>query len=126
MEALAADLEVHENGEHRLRGGTFWISGPECSRYGNLQDQVSQLGYVCNGTVMSLYGTCGKSGCACNEDPLMRHGPYHIWTRKEKGKTVTRSLSKKRADECIENYKKLESIVEEMREISVRILEGAE
>ena len=96
------------------------------ARYGDLQSQLSQTGYVCNGTVMSLYRTCGKSGCACNEDPLMRHGPYHIWTRKENGKTVTRSLSKEQADECIEyiqNYKEMESIIEKMREISVKILQ---
>jgi len=56
----------------------------------------------------------------------MRHGPYHIWTRKENGKTVTRSLSKEQADECIEyiqNYKEMESIIEKMREISVKILQ---
>lgn len=97
------------------------------ARYGDLLGELSRMGYVCSGTVMSLYRRCGKSGCGCNEDPQMRHGPYHIWTRKENGKTVTRSLSKEQADECIEyieNYRRMENIIEEMREISARIVQA--
>ena len=56
----------------------------------------------------------------------MQHGPYHIWTRKENGKTVTRSLSKKQIGRCseyIQNSKKMESILEEMKKISIQIIE---
>ena len=95
-------------------------------RYIKLQSQLTQTGYICKGTVMPLYRKCGKPNCGCKEDPQMQHGPYHIWTRKEKGKTVTRSLSKKQADCCseyIENFKKMESIVEDMKKISIQVIE---
>jgi len=95
-------------------------------RYSELQNRFAQIGYICNGTVMSLYRKCGKPNCGCKEDPQMQHGPYHIWTRKENGKTVTRSLSKKQADCCseyIQNSRKLESIVEEMKKISIQVIE---
>lgn len=97
-------------------------------RYTKLQNQLAQIGYICNGTVMPLYRKCGKPNCSCTDDPQMQHGPYHIWTRKENGKTVTRSLSKKQADCCSEymqNFRKLESIVEEMKKISIQIIEEA-
>ena len=95
-------------------------------RYTNLQNQLAQIGYICNGTVMSLYRKCGKPNCGCKEDPQMQHGPYHIWTRKEKKKTVTRSLSKKQADCCseyIKNFKRMESIIKEMKTISIKSIE---
>lgn len=56
----------------------------------------------------------------------MQHGPYHIWTRKEKGKTVTRSLSEKQARRCslyIKNFKKVDSIIEEMKKITTQMIE---
>ena len=95
-------------------------------RYSELQNRFAQIGYICNSTVMSLYRKCGKPNCGCKEDPQMQHGPYHIWTRKEKGKTVTRSLSEKQAGQCSEyrqNFKKMESIIEEMKKISIQVIE---
>jgi len=94
--------------------------------YIELQKQLSQIGYICNGTVMSAYRKCGKPNCGCKDDPQMQHGPYHIWTRKEKGKTVTRSLSGKQADRCSDymlNFKEMENIIEKMKKISIQIIE---
>lgn len=56
----------------------------------------------------------------------MRHNPYHIWTRKKRGKTVTPSLSEKQAERCLEyidNFKKMEEIIEEMKRITIQIVE---
>jgi hypothetical protein len=96
-------------------------------RYKDLQNQLSSIGFICNGTVMSLHRKCGKPNCGCNENEQMQHGPYHIWTRKEKGKTVTRSLSENQARQCslyIKNFRKMEAIIEEMKNISIRMVEG--
>jgi hypothetical protein len=96
-------------------------------RYQELQRQLVDIGFICNGTVMSVYRKCGKSSCGCKESVTMQHGPYHIWTRKEKGKTVTRSLSEKQARQCsmyLRNFKMMESIIEEMKKISIQMLEG--
>lgn len=95
--------------------------------YSELSKKLSKIGYICKGSVMVLYVKCGKPYCRCKTDENAKHGPYNIWTRKVKGKTVTRHLSEKQANLCreyIQNSKKLESIIKEMRNLSVSILEG--
>jgi len=96
-------------------------------KYRELSKKLSQIGYICKGSVMSVYVKCGKPYCRCKTDENARHGPYTVWTRKVKGKTVTKYLSEKQAKLCreyIQNSKKLESIIEEMRNLSVSILES--
>lgn len=98
-------------------------------QYKQLQKELGQIGYICQGSIMSLYRKCGKPECSCREDRSMQHGPYYIWTRKEKGKTITRSLSNERFQkcyQCIQNYKKMEQIIEEMKRISTQIFEQNE
>lgn len=95
-------------------------------RYQLLQKELGQIGYICSGTIMSLFRKCGKPNCHCQEDPESQHGPYYIWTRKEKGRTITRSLSEekvKQCSQCIQNYERLKEIIEEMKKISARIVE---
>jgi hypothetical protein len=77
------------------------------NRYKKLQKELSQIGFICNGSIMSLYRKCGKPNCGCSENTEVKHGPYYIWTRKEKGKTITRSLSEERFQHCqqsLQNY----------------------
>jgi len=96
-------------------------------KYSELSKKLSKIGYICKGSVMVLYVKCGKPYCRCKTDENAKHGPYNIWTRKVKGKTVTRHLSEKQANLCreyIQNSKKLEKIIVEMRNLSVSILEG--
>ncbi len=64
--------------------------------------------------------------CACAHDESALHGPYNRWTRKVKCKTVTRTLTDKQAKicrECINNYRNLKKIIEEMRELSMKYIE---
>ena len=54
-----------------------------------------------------------------------RHGPYHYWTRKARGKTVGLNLTEDELvlyREWIENNRKLERLVKEMRHLSSRAL----
>ena len=63
--------------------------------------------------------------CRCHHDPDARHGPYHYWTRKARGKTVGLKLTEDELGlyrEWIENNRELERLVEEMRRISSRVL----
>ena len=72
------------------------------------------------------YLTCGKPNCRCRTDKKARHGPYNVWTRKVKRKTVTKYLSDKQADLCaqfIQNSNQLEAFINEMRTISATLLE---
>jgi len=52
-------------------------------------------------------------------------GPYHLWTRKVRGKTVTVSLSKEQYEEvgaAIETRRKVEALLNEMQRLSAQML----
>jgi len=95
-------------------------------KYHELSKQLSKVGYLCKGSVMRVYLTCGKPNCRCKTDEKAKHGPYNLWTRKVKGKTVTRYLSDKQAELCrefIQNSNKIETIIGEIRDLSAKLLE---
>ena len=53
-------------------------------------------------------------------------GPYYQWTFKKTGKTITVNLTAPQArayQKAIDNHRRMESIIQEMRELSLRILE---
>jgi hypothetical protein len=85
-----------------------------------ISEQIVGLDYILTGTILKKFGMCGKKTCICREDKKYWHGPYYIWTRKENGKTVTKSLSVAQVKFCrkaIANRKKLDKIIEQwMRE----------
>lgn len=96
-------------------------------KYKQLLKGLSNIGYICRGTVMVLYLKCGNPNCRCKKDENAKHGPYNVWTRKVKGKTVTKYLSDEQAELCrefIQNSRKLDSIIKEMRNLSVRLIES--
>src|SRR6516225_10615477 len=55
--------------------------------------QTASTGFALPGTLTERMTRCGYPGCRCHADPPRLHGPYHQWTRKKDGKTVTRILS---------------------------------
>ncbi len=96
-------------------------------KYRELAKKLSEMGCICKGSVMVLHLKCGKPNCRCKKDENAKHGPYNVWTRKVKGKTVTKYLSEHQAELCrefIQNSNKLNLIIEEMRNLSVNILES--
>jgi uncharacterized protein DUF6788 len=91
------------------------------TKFESLKKELLDLGFLCVGSVSSVYRPCGKQNCRCQSDPEFRHGPYYQWTRKIKGKTVSRFLNEENAQEClawIANQRKLEAIVKEMQDLS--------
>lgn len=55
------------------------------------------------------------------------YGPYYQWTWKKKGKTVTVNLTKDQSNvyqKAIDNHRKLEAILDELRSLSLAILEA--
>ena len=98
-------------------------------KYASLKKKIENIGFVCTGSVFSTFKTCGNPNCRCHKDTNARHGPYNIWTRKVKAKTITRTLTEEQAKfcrECIQNMRKLEGILEKMRGISVKCVENYE
>ena len=77
------------------------------------------------GSLQTRRIVCGKTTCRCYHDPDARHGPYHYWTRKDRGKTVGMRLTDDELvlyQEWIENNRELERLVKEMRGLSSRVL----
>src|ERR1019366_2969870 len=77
-----------------------------------LTSQLADLGYICQGSVVRQFATCGTASCRCRKDPKNRHGPYIYWTTKVNGKTVARRLPEEEAvlyEEWIANRHSLDN-----------------
>ena len=61
------------------------------------------VGFALPGTLTERMTRCGHPTCRCHADPPRLHGPYHQWTRKIGGKTVTRILT----DDQLADYQPL-------------------
>jgi hypothetical protein len=94
--------------------------------YRELAERVAEIGFIAAGTLTHRHTRCGKPGCRCGADPPQPHGPYHQWTGKINGKTVTRRLTAAEADlyqEWITNDRKLRALITEMREVAAHATE---
>ena len=94
-------------------------------RYDALKAELQSLGFLFQGSLQTRRIACGKTTCRCYRDTDARHGPYHYWTRKDRGKTVGMRLTEDELvlyQEWIENNRELERLVKEMRGLSSRVL----
>ena len=67
---------------------------------------------------------CGYANCRCRADPPQLHGPYHQWTRKIAGKTVTRILSDDQLADYqpwLDNQRRLHALITELETLSQEI-----
>jgi hypothetical protein len=94
-----------------------------------LKTKINNLDYISVGTISKIYKQCGKASCHCTQSKEHWHGPYYIWTRKEKSKTITKSLSDKQARHCmaaIKNMKRLNQYIQKWKNESVKYIEKIE
>ncbi len=92
-------------------------------KYRALLGELQGLGFVSPGSVALRETSCGKPGCKCMADPPRRHGPYYQWTRKVKGKTVSRQLSPAEAElfqEWIANRRQLQRVTRDLERVSAK------
>ncbi len=92
-------------------------------QYQQLKTELADIGFVCQGSVLERYTSCGNANCRCQADPPQRHGPYWQWTRKVAAKTVTVRLSPEEAvlyQGWIDNNRRLRKIVADMDKISAK------
>ncbi len=82
--------------------------------------RIAEVGFVCEGSLLQRRTCCHNPNCRCAQ-PEGRHGPYWQLTWKQDGRTVTRVLSDDAAErylEWIDNRRRLEAVLAEMRELS--------
>lgn len=95
-------------------------------RYRELAAQLATIGLIHSGSLTRRYTRCATPGCKCHADPPQPHGPYHQWTAKVNGKTVTRRLSASEAElyeEWIANDRQLRDLIQQMRQIAAKATE---
>jgi hypothetical protein len=57
-----------------------------------IQEALSKLGDMRQGSLLERYRKCGKSNCRCAGDDSFAHGPSWSLTRAIKAKTITRII----------------------------------
>ncbi|MGH3178488.1 MAG: DUF6788 family protein, partial [Streptosporangiaceae bacterium] len=70
---------------------------------------------------------CGYPRCRCHADPPQLHGPYHQWTRKVHGKTVTRILTDDQLagyQPWFDNQHRLRDLITELETLSQEIADS--
>ena len=88
---------------------------------------IAEIGFALPGTLTDRPMRCGHPSCRCHADPPALHGPYHQWTRKVAGKTVTRFLSDDQlADygDWFDNQRRLRALLAELEALSLGIVEA--
>ncbi len=93
-------------------------------RYARLTSRLSKLGFVLQGTITERTIVRADPQAPGKEKT---YGPYYQWTFKRTGKTVTVNLTASQAktyQRAIDNHRRMEKIFEEMRTLSLKILEA--
>jgi hypothetical protein len=86
--------------------------------------RLGEAGFALPGTYLEYPHVCGKLNCRCMADPPRPHGPYHRWTRKIGGKTVTRRLSEEQVrlyGPWFEEAQRLRALLSELEALSLRV-----
>ncbi len=85
--------------------------------------QIAEIGLLLRGTIGTYRTRCGSPRCRCATDRTARHGPYHIWTRKVGGKTVTRMISAQQAARLrpwTQNMRRVDKLLKNLQELGLR------
>ena len=88
-----------------------------------LATELSNSGFLLQGTITQRWMRCGKPSCSCQRNPQARHGPYHQWTVKRRGKTVSVYLDEDQAKICrqwIQNNKRAKNLMSQMQALTLR------
>jgi len=89
--------------------------------------ETAQAGFILPGTLTERMTRCGYPGCRCRADPPQLHGPYHQWTRKIGGKTVTRILTDDQLADYqpwFHNQRRLRALISELENLSQEIADN--
>ena len=103
---------------------------PQSERFERLREDLLSLaaetGFTAAGTLQTRFFKCSRqNNCGCHDDPARRHGPYRYWSRKVGGRLVCTSLTEEQlafVRESIENGRRLERLIKEMRDESLRAI----
>ena len=90
---------------------------------------LAEVGFALPGSLVWRTTACGKTGCHCQANPPVLHGPYLTWTRTVNGKTVTRKISEDQHDHYqawFDNARQLRRLVTDLETLSLQAFEQTE
>ena len=92
-------------------------------QYARLVERLAKTALILQGTITER--TIVRADL---QDPQREktYGPYYQWTFKQTGKTTTVNLAASQAkayQKAIDNHRRMARIIQQMRELSLRILE---
>jgi hypothetical protein len=88
---------------------------------------LTSTGFILPGTLTERMTRCGHPGCRCHASPPRLHGPYHQWTRKTGGKTITRILTDQQLADYqpwFDTQRKIRALITELETLSLHIAEA--
>ena len=89
------------------------------ARYEKYAHCLTAIGPICQGTVIKRNDVRQRGG------KTKTYGPYYLWTRKVKGKTLSIAISQQQYSElkqAIANQNKLDKILAQMRSLTEEII----
>jgi len=111
----------------RRQDGNVSLTPARQARARRIARQLASLGFSLPGTLTERMTRCGKANCRCHADPPQLHGPYHQWTRKIAGKTVTRILTDDQLADYqpwFDNQRRLRELITELEALSQEIADS--
>jgi hypothetical protein len=93
-------------------------------KFEEIKAELSDIGFILQGSITERWMECGKPLCRCHEDPDARHGPYYQWSWKNQGQTRSVYLTKEQATLCkkwIKNNRRFERNIKRLRSISRQV-----
>ena len=94
------------------------------SKRHRLQNEIASLADMRQGSLMKIKRRCGKSNCHCAREGDPGHRPVLILTRRDRGKTVTRSIPAHKEEatrEQLEVFQRYQDLVRELVDVSIQI-----
>jgi hypothetical protein len=111
----------------RCQTGNVSPTPAQRAQAARIAQAIAEIGFVLPGTLTERPMRCGHPNCRCHADPPALHGPYHQWTRKVNGKTVTRFFTDDQlADysDWFDNQRRLRQLLQQLEALSLAIVEA--
>jgi hypothetical protein len=96
----------------------------ELQHWQHVLGRLHGLGLFRRGSLVQRSFTCGKTYCRCMADPPQLHGPYWHWTRKVRGKTISRTLSDEQVlllRDWLDAARQLDELLTELDQLSIQV-----
>ena len=95
-------------------------------KIGRIRAALTDIEYLCSGTLHKRMKVCGKPGCRCAQDPQARHGPYYEWGHMMGGKLVHRVVTPQQAEllqQAIDNHRHAKQLLRAWEQETERLID---